>query len=281
MAFVDVGVQRDAALVVLARPPRAGPGAGADAERQPATADPLHAARGERQQRRVTVGDVGHERAEPDRRRRRRERAEQRERLEHRSVAAEHRPVEVVEHPRGRVAVVLGLPDGVAQRRPVVAPALNWMSVITVRAVGLEPTLLAEQGPKPCAAASYATPAASRSVGRGAALPLGTSDAVAFSGFPAEAVAFYEGLAADNSRTYWLEHKPVYERSVRAPMEALLDELAPFGPFHVFRPNRDVRFAKDKTPYKEQIGAFGESEGGAGYYVHFSTAGMLAGSGYY
>ena len=104
---------------------------------------------------------------------------------------------------------------------------------------------------------------------------------MAFSGFPAEAVAFYDGLAADNSRTYWLAHKQVYEQSVRAPMDALLAELAPFGPFHVFRPNRDVRFAKDKTPYKEQIGAFGESEGGTGYYVHFSTAGMLAGSGYY
>jgi uncharacterized protein (TIGR02453 family) len=104
---------------------------------------------------------------------------------------------------------------------------------------------------------------------------------VAFSGFPAEAVAFYEGLAADNSRTYWQEHKRVYEQSVRAPMDELLAELAPFGPFHVFRPNRDVRFAKDKSPYKENIAAFGEGDGGTGYYVHFSTAGMLAGSGYY
>ena len=47
------------------------------------------------------------------------------------------------------------------------------------------------------------------------------------------------------------------------------------------RPYRDVRFAKDKTPYKEHTGAFGESEGGAGFYLQFSAAGMFAGSGYY
>lgn len=102
-----------------------------------------------------------------------------------------------------------------------------------------------------------------------------------FSGFPAEAITFYEGLAADNSRTYWQASKAVYDRAVRGPMDELLVELAAFGPFHVFRPNRDVRFAKDKTPYKEQIGAFGEGEGGTGYYMHFSAQGMLAGSGYY
>jgi uncharacterized protein (TIGR02453 family) len=102
-----------------------------------------------------------------------------------------------------------------------------------------------------------------------------------FTGFPLEAVAFYEGLQADNSRTYWQGNKAVYERAVKAPMLALLDDLAEFGPFQVFRPYRDVRFAKDKTPYKENIGAYGESEGGAGYYVAFSATGMFMGSGYY
>lgn len=104
---------------------------------------------------------------------------------------------------------------------------------------------------------------------------------MAFTGIPIEAVAFYEGLQADNSRPYWQANKEVYERSVRAPFLALLDELADHGPFQVFRPYRDVRFAKDKTPYKENIGAYGESEGGAGYYVAFSAAGLYAGSGYY
>jgi uncharacterized protein (TIGR02453 family) len=104
---------------------------------------------------------------------------------------------------------------------------------------------------------------------------------MAFTGFPAEAISFYEGLVADNTRTYWQANKPVFERAVRAPMLALLDELAEHGPYHVFRPHKDVRFSKDKTPFKDHIGAYGESQGGAGFYVHFSATGMLAGSGYY
>ncbi len=102
-----------------------------------------------------------------------------------------------------------------------------------------------------------------------------------FKGFPDEAVTFYEGLIADNTRSYWLANKPVFERAVKAPMVALLDELADYGPYHVFRPNKDVRFSKDKTPYKDHIGAYGESQGGAGYYVQFSATGMIAGAGYY
>jgi len=104
---------------------------------------------------------------------------------------------------------------------------------------------------------------------------------MAFTGFPADAVTFYEGLRADNSRTYWQANRAVYEQAVRGPMLALLEELAEYGPFQVFRPYRDVRFSKDKTPYKENIGAYGEREGGAGYYVAFSDTGMYVGSGYY
>ena len=104
---------------------------------------------------------------------------------------------------------------------------------------------------------------------------------MAFAGFPEEAVRFYEGLIAENNRTYWLANKPVFESAVRAPMLALLDELADHGPYHLFRPNKDVRFSKDKTPYKDHIAAYGESEGGAGFYVQFSATGMIAGSGYY
>ena len=104
---------------------------------------------------------------------------------------------------------------------------------------------------------------------------------MAFSGFPDEAIRFYEGLVADNSRSYWQANKSVFERAVRQPMNELLAELAEFGPFHVFRPHKDVRFSKDKTPYKDHIGAYGESQGGAGYYVQFSAGGLLAGVGYY
>ena len=102
-----------------------------------------------------------------------------------------------------------------------------------------------------------------------------------FSGFPREALTFYDGLVADNSRIYWLANKQIFESSVRAPMRSLLDELEDYGPFHVFRPNKDVRFSKDKTPYKDHIGAYGESQGGAGHYVQLSATGLFVGSGYY
>jgi uncharacterized protein (TIGR02453 family) len=102
-----------------------------------------------------------------------------------------------------------------------------------------------------------------------------------FTGFPAEAIRFYEGLVADNSRSYWQANKAVFERAVRAPMLSLLEELTAYGPYHLFRPHRDVRFSKVKTPYKDHIAAYGESQGGAGFYVQFSATGMIAGSGYY
>jgi uncharacterized protein (TIGR02453 family) len=102
-----------------------------------------------------------------------------------------------------------------------------------------------------------------------------------FRGFPDEAVSFFEGLAADNSKAYWQANKAVYAWAVKGPMDDLLAELEDFGPFHVFRPYRDVRFSKGKAPYKDHIGAYGESQGGSGYYVHFSASEMLAGSGYY
>ena len=60
---------------------------------------------------------------------------------------------------------------------------------------------------------------------------------MAFKGWPVEAVEFYEGLEADNTKTYWQEHKAVYERCVKAPMDELLAELADdFGSGRVFRP---------------------------------------------
>ena len=54
-----------------------------------------------------------------------------------------------------------------------------------------------------------------------------------------------------------------------------------FGPLRLFRPHRDVRFSKDKSPYKTAQGAVTESEEGAIYYVALSSAGLFAGSGYY
>jgi uncharacterized protein (TIGR02453 family) len=100
---------------------------------------------------------------------------------------------------------------------------------------------------------------------------------MAFKGWPDTALAFYEGLEADNSKAYWLDHKEVYEREVKAPMEALLAELtAEFGEAKLFRPYRDTRFSRDKSPYKTAIAA----TIGAGY-VQFSAEGLFAGGGMY
>jgi uncharacterized protein (TIGR02453 family) len=101
---------------------------------------------------------------------------------------------------------------------------------------------------------------------------------MAFRGWPAEALDFYEGLMADNSKTYWLAHKETYDGCVRTPMTELLTELEPeFGPAKIYRPYRDVRFSKDKTPYKTAIAASFERGG----YVHLSVEGLAAGSGFY
>jgi uncharacterized protein (TIGR02453 family) len=101
---------------------------------------------------------------------------------------------------------------------------------------------------------------------------------VTFRGWPSEALEFYEGLSADNSKTYWTEHLSVYEKQVRAPMEELLAALEPeFGPGRIFRPYRDVRFSRDKSPYKTHLGAWLE----AGGYLQLSADGLAAGCGMY
>jgi uncharacterized protein (TIGR02453 family) len=101
---------------------------------------------------------------------------------------------------------------------------------------------------------------------------------VAFDGWQAEAIEFYEGLTADNSRSYWQAHKTDYEELVRRPMLELLTELEPeFGEGKIFRPYRDIRFSKDKAPYKTAIGA---TLAGGGY-VQFSAEGLSAGLGSY
>jgi uncharacterized protein (TIGR02453 family) len=99
---------------------------------------------------------------------------------------------------------------------------------------------------------------------------------VSFAGFPDEGLVFYEGLEADNTKTYWTQHKRAYEEHVRAPLQALLDELAPeFGTAKVFRPYRDVRFSNDKTPYKTHQGAVIQPEGRASaWYVQISADGL-------
>ncbi len=104
---------------------------------------------------------------------------------------------------------------------------------------------------------------------------------MAFKGFPIEGIEFYEQLAADNSRSFWQANKGRYDEFVKQPMVELTEALGEFGPFHMFRPYNDVRFSKNKPPYKTAQGAYGESEGGAGFYAQFSAEGLMVGAGYY
>jgi uncharacterized protein (TIGR02453 family) len=103
-----------------------------------------------------------------------------------------------------------------------------------------------------------------------------------FTGFPAAALDFYDDLEMDNSKTFWTANKHVYEESVRAPMVALLAALEEeFGAAKIFRPYRDVRFAKDKTPYKTAQGAFVALGPATGYYIQVSAPGVRVGAGFY
>jgi uncharacterized protein (TIGR02453 family) len=96
-----------------------------------------------------------------------------------------------------------------------------------------------------------------------------------FKGWPEDALDFYEGLEADNSKTYWLAHKQIYEECVLRPMTELLAELGPeHGEGKIFRPYRDLRFSKNKSPYKTAIGAtVGDG------YIQLSAGGLAVGSG--
>jgi uncharacterized protein (TIGR02453 family) len=103
-----------------------------------------------------------------------------------------------------------------------------------------------------------------------------------FIGFPEAALDFYDDLEMDNTRSFWEAHKDVYQSSVRDPMTALTDGLErDFGKAKVFRPFRDVRFAKDKTPYKTNQGAFVGTGPACGWYVEIAARGVRTGAGFY
>ena len=77
----------------------------------------------------------------------------------------------------------------------------------------------------------------------------------------ADAVHFYSALAANNAKEWWVDNKPTYDTKLKAPALALLDEVAaPLARLtdlpittKLFRPHRDIRFSKDKTPYKTHL----------------------------
>ena len=101
-----------------------------------------------------------------------------------------------------------------------------------------------------------------------------------FSGIPDAAFQFYADLEDNNNRDWLLEHKAAYDSAVKEPLTLLLAELAPsFGAGKLFRPNRDIRFSPDKSPYKTAQGAFVPTADGVGYYLQLSADGVLIGGG--
>ncbi len=102
-----------------------------------------------------------------------------------------------------------------------------------------------------------------------------------FRGWPEEFQPFFIGLELDNSKRYFEANRKVYEDSVKAPMVALMDSLEEqYGPAKIFRPNRDVRFSKDKSPYKTNIAA-SAGMGDHGGYISLDARGLTVAAGRY
>jgi uncharacterized protein (TIGR02453 family) len=101
-------------------------------------------------------------------------------------------------------------------------------------------------------------------------------------GIPAAAIEFFVELQSNNNnKEWWADNKARYETDVRSPFVAVLDDLgSKFQPWRVYRSHRDTRFAKDKTPYKDSIGAVTQLPSGNGFFIQISAKGLLLGSGY-
>jgi uncharacterized protein (TIGR02453 family) len=115
-----------------------------------------------------------------------------------------------------------------------------------------------------------------------------------FEGFRPEALAFLVGLALNNDRSWFQPRKADYERLLREPMERFcldLDEelrarAVPLSadlrsPFRIYR---DVRFSRDKSPYKTNVAAsfrWTGDGGGVGGYFSFEPGGGSVGGGMY
>lgn len=119
-----------------------------------------------------------------------------------------------------------------------------------------------------------------------------------FEGFPKRGITFLKQLKRNNRRDWFEKHKPDYESFVKLPMQSLIAALQPhfqsFAPeFEVnpkrslFRIYRDVRFSKDKQPYKTHVAAHfvlrGKPKGveGSGYYLHVEPGEVFVGGGIY
>lgn len=117
-----------------------------------------------------------------------------------------------------------------------------------------------------------------------------------FKGFPPEAFAFFDELYFTQERAWFMANKAIYDKSVKAPMLDLLSDLSAAlaqrrVPLQadpkraIFRIHRDVRFARDKRPYKTHIGAVltrdGSKQSPGLLYIHIDPTGSWSGSGFY
>ena len=118
-----------------------------------------------------------------------------------------------------------------------------------------------------------------------------------FAGMPDEGLAFLEDLEERNTKEFFDAHKAVFTEQVQAPFTALVEAAAArlrrsvpdLGPPKVFRIYRDLRFSRDKTPYKTSMSASvptrAPTEGGpgvaTGFYVNVGPAGLYTASGLY
>ena len=119
-----------------------------------------------------------------------------------------------------------------------------------------------------------------------------------FNGFSNKAIEFLADLRANNDREWFQEHKDDYERWVRGPaldfITAFSEPLTKFAPCFVampkkvggslMRPYRDIRFSRDKTPFKTNVGIqfrheLGKDVHAPGYYFHFDPDSVFIGAG--
>jgi uncharacterized protein (TIGR02453 family) len=120
--------------------------------------------------------------------------------------------------------------------------------------------------------------------------------AMAFSGFGAQALPFFKALAFHQTKDWFDANRTIYEGDVKAPFGDLVEELAAcFAKLKIplkgdrkaslFRINRDVRFAKDKSLYKTTAGAVLTRSGAKNdpglLYIHVATDGCFAAAGFH
>lgn len=116
--------------------------------------------------------------------------------------------------------------------------------------------------------------------------------------FTPDLFAFLRDLARNNDRAWFAENRDRYERDVKGPALRFVADLAPhFGKVSrhfrsdprpvggsLFRIHRDVRFSKDKSPYKTHVGirfphAAGKDVHAPGFYLHLEPGEVFAACG--